>query len=72
MDYRLSNKTKHPACCNWGCCGNNFGRVEKSFKKDGRIYYPKHRMNKMRKMRRYVKRVERMMVNKEIFWEMGE
>lgn len=58
-DFKVSAKTKHPACCHWGCCGNKFGRIEK--RSSGR-----HKDNRMVKTRRYAKHVEKQKVMKEI------
>lgn len=67
IDYKVSAKTKHPACCHWGCCGNKFGRIEKGWKDStNRIHYPKHKTNRMERTRRYAKRVERMVWKREV------
>jgi DNA-binding transcriptional regulator GbsR (MarR family) len=65
-DFRVSGKTKRPPCCDFSCCGNKFGRIEKSFLSKGKKLYPKHHQNRIVKTRRYAKHVERQLIKKEI------
>jgi hypothetical protein len=66
-DFRLSSKTKPPACCAFYCCGNKFGRIEKS------QYCKVHSgINRIKRSRRYVKHVEKQLVRKQILAELSE
>lgn len=62
-DFRVSVKTKRPGCCDWFCCGNKFGRIEK------RGHYRKDNL-RMKKTRRYAKHVEKFLWKKEVKEEM--
>jgi len=63
-DFRISKKTRRPGCCNFDCCGNHFGRIERSAHANVR------NVNRIIKSRRYVKHVERQMVRKFILSEL--
>jgi hypothetical protein len=60
-DFQLSAKTKRPTCCNFCCCGNKFGRIERS--KYCKVH---HGINRIKRSRRYVKHVERQLIQQEI------
>lgn len=73
VNYYASPKTRAPFC-GLSCCGNNFGRCERS------CYRHKSGItNHMTRMRRYAKRAERILIRREIneyfteleldFWE---
>ena len=60
-DFRVSYKTNAPQICSFDCCGNHFGRIERS------TYMRCHRqVNRIIQTRRYAKRVERRLVQLEI------
>lgn len=60
-NFQLSHKTKRPDCCDFECCGNKFGRIERS------VHAHVHgSVNRIVKTRRYAKHVERQLVQKEI------
>ena len=65
-DFRVSIKTKPPACCSFDCCGNKFGRIESH----GHAH-PKS-INRIKLSRRYAKRVERQLVRRLILAELIE
>ena len=59
VNYRASTKTRAPFC-GLSCCGNHFGRCDRScFRHDSR-------MNRKILMRRYAKRAERILIQHEI------
>jgi hypothetical protein len=67
-NFQISNKTKRPACCDFDCCGNHFGRIERR-SRQSRIH---SKVNRIKLTRRYAKHVENQLVRKEILLEMGE
>lgn len=75
-NFRVSNKTAAPRCCDFSCCGNKFGRIEHSFiqTSTGRRYYPHVHtsINRIKKTRRYAKHVERQIVKKMIMEVLNE
>lgn len=60
-NFQLSDKTKRPPCCDFCCCGNKFGRIERS--KYCKVH---HGINRIKRSRRYVKHVERQLIEREI------
>lgn len=59
VNYRASTKTRAPFC-GLTCCGNHFGRCDRScFRHDSR-------MNRKILMRRYAKHADSMLVRREI------
>lgn len=66
-DFRVSRKTKRPGCCDFDCCGNHFGRIEKS--RHARVH---GQVNRIVKTRRYAKRVERRLTKEEIRVQLNE
>lgn len=67
MTFQISHKTKSPACCGFDCCGNKFGRIERS-------KYAKYhgRISRMKLTRRYAKHVEKRIIQKEIAEQLHE
>ncbi len=71
-DFQASQKTAIPRC-GFACCGNKFGRIEKSFLHKGKRLYPKHHHgNRLARVRRYAKHVERQLVQVEIKQQLQE
>jgi hypothetical protein len=63
-NFNASGKTKVPACCTFGCCGNKFGRI-------GRHKHSGH-INRITLTRRYAKRAERNAVRAEVVEQLNE
>jgi len=66
-NFQLSAKTKKPAVCGFSCCGNKFGRIERS--KYCKVH---HGINRIKRSRRYVKHVERQLIKQEIQEQLQE
>lgn len=66
-NFKSNQKTKQPRCCAYHCCGNHFGRIERS------IYAKVHSSeNRIKPTRRYAKRAERNSIRKLICDELVE
>jgi len=63
-DFKVSKKTKPPACCSFGCCGNKFGLIGRS---NERVHTS---VNRIKLTRRYAKRAERNIIRKFITSEL--
>jgi hypothetical protein len=60
-NFQICSKTKRPAVCDFSCCGNKFGRIERA------QYCKNHSgINRIKRTRRYAKHVERQMIRNEI------
>lgn len=66
-NFQISAKTRRPACCDWWCCGNMFGRIERS-----QYAHIHGNVNRVKLSRRYVKHVEKQIVRREIALELLE
>lgn len=66
-NFQLSDKTKRPACCDFYCCGNKFGRIERS-----KYCHVHSGINRIKRSRRYVKHVERQLVQREIVEQLND
>lgn len=64
-DYRVSGKTKAPACCNIDCCGTKFGRAHIHHALRPQSASPK------RKMRRYARHADKRVWRAEVEMEMA-
>lgn len=60
-NFNASPKTKHPACCSFACCGNKFGRIDRSS-------YSRRRKSVTRivKTRRYAKHADKMAWKRDV------
>lgn len=66
-DFRISIKTKAPQCCALDCCGNKFGRIERS------TWIRCHnQVNRIIKTRRYAKHVMKRMNQMEILQQLQD
>lgn len=64
--FRASKKTRIPVCCSFDCCGNKFGRIERS------KYTKVHSgINRIKRTRRYAKRAEKHQVRMMILQELN-
>lgn len=66
-NFQLSAKTKRPPCCDFCCCGNKFGRIERS-----KYCHVHSGINRIKRTRRYVKHVERQLIQREIAEQLND